>query len=152
MTSLVALPRMSVAKMEDEERSAEGVAGLKLEDVPDHNGAVAKEMKSSTSTPKGSKPNSRASSVSPDAAKAASDSSSPSDEAPVSKPSRKTPNKVVREPPALFSHFPDVRDEAAKTYQVINDCLYGSRNMGSTEHDALDCDCNEDWRKCTLFF
>ena len=49
--------------------------------------------------------------------------------------------------PRLFDHLPDATQEAYGHFQVINDCLYGSRHMGSSEHDALDCDCAEEWRK-----
>jgi histone-lysine N-methyltransferase SETD2 len=54
---------------------------------------------------------------------------------------------MARSPPSLFDHLPDATEDACSTFQVINDCLYGSRNMGSSDHDALDCDCAEDWRK-----
>jgi histone-lysine N-methyltransferase SETD2 len=54
---------------------------------------------------------------------------------------------MARSPPPLFDHLPDATADACKIFQVINDCLYGSRNMGSSDHDALDCDCAEEWRK-----
>jgi hypothetical protein len=54
---------------------------------------------------------------------------------------------MSRSPPPLFDHLPDATEDACSTFQVINDCLYGSRNMGSSDHDALDCDCAEEWRK-----
>ncbi|KAM0285338.1 hypothetical protein ACHAQH_001527 [Verticillium albo-atrum] len=34
---------------------------------------------------------------------------------------------------------------ACETFQRIPDCLYGSKHMGSTDNDALDCDCREEW-------
>ncbi|KAL3953684.1 hypothetical protein ACCO45_011640 [Purpureocillium lilacinum] len=36
--------------------------------------------------------------------------------------------------------------DSCQTFQVISDCLYGSKNLGSTDNDALDCDCREDWQ------
>lgn len=61
--------------------------------------------------------------------------------------SRKASQKVVSRPAPLFGHFPDATVEAVATFQVIRDCIYGSKYMGSSEHDALGCDCSEEWRK-----
>lgn len=52
----------------------------------------------------------------------------------------------------LFDHLPDATEESCKGFQVINDCLYGSKHMGASQHDALDCDCAEDWRKFIKHF
>lgn len=46
----------------------------------------------------------------------------------------------------VYSDLPDSTEEACSTFQVIPDCLYGSKHMGSTDTDALDCDCPEEWR------
>lgn len=59
--------------------------------------------------------------------------------------SRKSSQKVISRPPPLFNDVPDVTDEAALVFQRIKDCIYGSKHMGSSEHDALDCDCSEEW-------
>lgn len=59
--------------------------------------------------------------------------------------SRKASQKVVSRPPPLFDHLPDSTTEAVSTFQVIRDCIYGSKYMGSSEHDALGCDCSEEW-------
>lgn len=61
--------------------------------------------------------------------------------------SRKQSQKVVHRPPPLFDNLPDVTGEAIEVFQVIKDCIYGSKYMGSSEHDALDCDCSEEWSK-----
>jgi histone-lysine N-methyltransferase SETD2 len=61
--------------------------------------------------------------------------------------SRKQSQKVVSRPPPLFHDSEDVTNEASEIFQVIKDCIYGSKYMGSSEHDALDCDCSEEWRK-----
>lgn len=62
--------------------------------------------------------------------------------------SRKSSQKATptREPP-LFDSFPNMTPDACKSFQVIPDCLYGSKHLGSTENDAFDCDCREEWRK-----
>jgi histone-lysine N-methyltransferase SETD2 len=59
--------------------------------------------------------------------------------------SRKSSQKVVARPPKLFDHVEDSTDEAITVFQVIKDCIYGSKYMGYSEHDALDCDCSEQW-------
>jgi histone-lysine N-methyltransferase SETD2 len=59
--------------------------------------------------------------------------------------SRKSSQKVVARSPRRFSHMEDSTDEAISVFQVIKDCIYGSKFMGSSDHDALDCDCSEEW-------
>jgi hypothetical protein len=59
--------------------------------------------------------------------------------------SRKSSQKIMSRPPLLFDHLPDSTLEAVTTFQVIRDCIYGSKYMGSSEHDALGCDCSEEW-------
>jgi histone-lysine N-methyltransferase SETD2 len=59
--------------------------------------------------------------------------------------SRKSSQKVVARPPQLFDHVEDSTEEAATVFQAIKDCIYGSKYMGYSEHDALDCDCSEQW-------
>jgi hypothetical protein len=59
--------------------------------------------------------------------------------------SRKPSQKVISRPAALFDHLPDVTIEATDVFQIIKDCIYGSKYMGYSEHDALDCDCSEEW-------
>jgi [histone H3]-lysine36 N-trimethyltransferase len=139
---------MSVAKMEDEDKSAEAMAGMKLEESIKSNGIrVKKEKKSASSTPNGTGPSSRASSTSRDEVKAGSEDRSTIEVTAMPKLPRKATQKVAGASPVLFESLADVTEEACKTFQVINDCLYGSRNMGASEHDALDCDCAEEWRK-----
>lgn len=58
---------------------------------------------------------------------------------------RKSGQKVAARPPTLFHDLPDATEEATKVFQRIKDCIYGSKGMGSSEHDALDCDCAEEW-------
>ena len=59
--------------------------------------------------------------------------------------SRKSSQKVISRSPPLFDHLPDATDEASSCFQVIRDCIYGSKYMGASEHDALGCDCSEEW-------
>lgn len=59
--------------------------------------------------------------------------------------SRKQSQKVISRPATLFDDLPDVTSEATEIFQVIKDCIYGAKHMGSSEHDALDCDCSEEW-------
>ncbi|KAL5326633.1 hypothetical protein ACEPPN_004320 [Leptodophora sp. 'Broadleaf-Isolate-01'] len=59
--------------------------------------------------------------------------------------SRKSSQKVIPRPPTLYSDMPDSTEEASTVFQLIKDCIYGSKHMGSSEHDALDCDCSEQW-------
>lgn len=61
--------------------------------------------------------------------------------------SRKSSQKIVARPPPLFDNLPDSTEEAVTQFQVIRDCIYGSKYMGDSEHDALGCDCSEEWRK-----
>lgn len=60
---------------------------------------------------------------------------------------RRASQKVISRPPALFDDLPDSTEEATSVFQVIKDCIYGSKYMGSSEHDALGCDCSAEWRK-----
>ena len=59
--------------------------------------------------------------------------------------SRKSSQKVISRPPILYDDMPDSTEEASTVFQIIKDCIYGSKHMGSSEHDALDCDCSEQW-------
>ncbi|KAK0621509.1 methyltransferase-like protein [Bombardia bombarda] len=132
--------------MDGDDRALGPTGGIKSEELPKTNGArLKKEDSSLAPTPNGSKMHSRASSQSPDESKSTPDSASTPDNGAVPKPSRKASQKNVKSPPQLFTHLPDVTEESCSTFQVISDCLYGSRHMGSSEHDALDCDCAEEW-------
>lgn len=64
------------------------------------------------------------------------------------KPSRKVAQKFVPRPPPLFNDYPDKTEEATSIFEVIRDCMYGSKYMGSADHDSLGCDCNEEFREC----
>ncbi|OCK80367.1 hypothetical protein K432DRAFT_45881 [Lepidopterella palustris CBS 459.81] len=62
--------------------------------------------------------------------------------------SRSTSQRIVSRPPQLFLDLPDATTEATNCFQVIPDCIYAAKYMGSTEH-ALECDCAEEWDPTT---
>ena len=61
--------------------------------------------------------------------------------------SRSTSQKVVSRPPTLYNGHPSKTEEARTSFQVIPECTYTSKHIGSTEHDSMDCDCVEEWGK-----
>ena len=64
--------------------------------------------------------------------------------------SRTASQKIVARPPRLFLDAPDATAEATATFQVITDCIYSAKHMGSTEH-ALECDCAEEWGRSSIY-
>jgi histone-lysine N-methyltransferase SETD2 len=139
---------MATLKMEEDERGSGVMEGIKSDELPKTNGFKIKQERSTASaTPNRSDANSPASSVSPEDVKPGSESASTPDQGPQPKISRKASHKVQQRPAMLFDHLPDATEESCKNFQVINDCLYGSKHMGASQHDALDCDCAEEWRK-----
>ncbi|KAI1375890.1 hypothetical protein F4677DRAFT_104534 [Hypoxylon crocopeplum] len=129
--------------MEDEERVKDGLESLAT--PVSQQITVKKDSDSAGSSPNASK-DSRSVSLSPDDQKARSDSASTPDGHPP-KFTRKTSHKVAtRSLVQLYNHLPDVTLESCSHFQLIPDCLYGSKSLGSTDHDSLDCDCSEEWR------
>jgi hypothetical protein len=59
---------------------------------------------------------------------------------------RTSSQKVVSRPPILYNDEPDMYDEATSTFEVIQECNYATRWLGSTEQ-AMECDCREQWGK-----
>lgn len=88
---------------------------------------------------------SRASSSSPE--QDASHTNDGSDDSTTPRLSRKPSRKAARREPPLFNDAPDVTEEAIRTFQVIDDCLYGSKNMAAAGNDAFDCDCSPELSK-----
>ncbi|KAI3338861.1 hypothetical protein F4824DRAFT_62829 [Ustulina deusta] len=131
--------------MEEEDHLMDGLEGLKVDTSlgPASATTIKKEGDSMASTPNDSK-GSRSESLSPDDRKTRSDSASTPDGVQPPKLSRKTLQKP--RPTALLTDLPDVTIESCEHFQVIPDCLYGSKSLGSTDHDSLDCDCSEEWR------
>lgn len=63
---------------------------------------------------------------------------------------RSTSRKIVAGPAQLFNEYPSRTDEATSTFQVLSSCIYSSKYIGSTEHEAMDCDCTEEWGKAVF--
>ncbi|KAL5630659.1 hypothetical protein BROUX41_000531 [Berkeleyomyces rouxiae] len=97
--------------------------------APSDNG-IATPSHNSISTPNGTRQNGVA---------------TPVPESAASRPSRKSSSKPVKREALLFSDLPSATEEAIKSFQVIPDCQYGSKNMGNTDGDVLDCDCKAEW-------
>ncbi|KAI0873060.1 hypothetical protein GGS24DRAFT_491002 [Hypoxylon argillaceum] len=133
--------------MEEEDHLKDGLEGLKVDTSlgPASITAIKKEGDSTVSTPNDSK-DSRPDSLSPIDRKARSDSASTPDGLQPPKFSRKASQKLPPRPTAVLTNLPDVTAESCEHFQVIPDCLYGSKSLGSTDHDSLDCDCSEEWR------
>ena len=125
--------------MEEDEHATRKMGGIKLEDA-NSNGAKMKKEQSRSPSPTASLDGIKSRSESADTPS--------SNKAPRVSASRKVSRKPpqTREPP-LFDHLPDATPDSCTTFQVISDCLYGSKNLGSTDSDAFDCDCRDDW--CT---
>ncbi|KAI0537311.1 hypothetical protein GGR58DRAFT_350338 [Xylaria digitata] len=138
---------MPTAEMEEEDHLKDGLEGLKVDTSlgPASTTTIKKECDSMASTPNDSK-GSRSLSLSPDDRKARSDSASTPDGVQPPKLSRKVSQKPPPRSTALLTDLPDVTTESCEHFQVIPDCLYGSKSLGSTDHDSLDCDCSEEWR------
>ncbi|KAF4956421.1 hypothetical protein FSARC_11557, partial [Fusarium sarcochroum] len=118
---------------------------IKLEEGA--NGAqVKQEENTHMAATNGDHEGSRSPSTSQDGIKSRSGSAdTPSSNKP-SKLSRKASQKLVtNREPILFDHLPDMTAESCNHFQIIPDCLYGSKHLGSTDNDALDCECREEW-------
>lgn len=135
----------------EEDNLKDGLESLKVDTSLGHPSitAIKKEVDSIESTPNDGK-GSRHESLSPDDRKAGSDSASTPDGLQPPKISRKPSQKLPR-PGALLTDLPDVTTESCEHFQVIPDCLYGSKSLGSTDHDSLDCDCSEEWRRYPVY-
>jgi [histone H3]-lysine36 N-trimethyltransferase len=59
--------------------------------------------------------------------------------------SRSTSQKAVAQSPKVFDHLPDATIKATATFEVIQDCIYAAKYLGSSDHDGLECDCVEEW-------
>lgn len=57
---------------------------------------------------------------------------------------RATSHKVERRPPRMFSDYKDSTSDATSTFQVITECSYANKYLGTTD-PALECDCAEEW-------
>jgi histone-lysine N-methyltransferase SETD2 len=128
--------------MKDAENATNGMERIKLEDTngtPSAGGAMDEHDAGITVK------NEQSQSPAADGVKSQSDGA----DTPNAKPrlSRKSSHKTPTREPPMFDNYPDMTSESCKHFQVILDCLYGSKHLGSTEHDAFDCECREEWRK-----
>lgn len=132
--------------MEDDENTTTRMEKVKLEDAADSGAHLESAARASTSTPK-PRSSEAPSPTSLDGTKSQSDSvGTPNSTAKPARSSRKSSQKPTAREVPLYTHLPDVTDESCQTFQVIPDCLYGSKHLGSTDNDSLDCDCREEWR------
>lgn len=132
--------------MEDDENTTTRMEKVKLEDAADSGAHLESAARASTSTPK-PRSSEAPSPASLDGTKSQSDSvGTPNSTAKPARSSRKSSQKPTAREVPLYTHLPDVTDESCQTFQVIPDCLYGSKHLGSTDNDSLDCDCREEWR------
>ncbi|EFZ00916.1 histone H3 lysine 36 (K36) methyltransferase [Metarhizium robertsii ARSEF 23] len=128
--------------MEDDEHAARSMSRIKLEDGIANGQPEAMDTAESTPTHgiKGG-----ASPASINGIKSESDGvNTPASGKP--RLSRRSSQKPAESELRLFNHLPNVTEESCKSFQVIRDCLYGSKHLGSTDNDALDCDCAEEFQ------
>ncbi|KAF9732197.1 hypothetical protein PMIN06_011671 [Paraphaeosphaeria minitans] len=58
--------------------------------------------------------------------------------------SRTASHKIASRPPPLYLDLPDSTQDAKSTFDVLSECTYANKHIGTTEH-ALECDCSEEW-------
>ncbi|KAF2878370.1 hypothetical protein BDV95DRAFT_20146 [Massariosphaeria phaeospora] len=58
--------------------------------------------------------------------------------------SRTASKKIVSRPPPLYLDLPDSVEDAKKTFDILPECTYANKYLGTTEH-ALECECSEEW-------
>lgn len=62
---------------------------------------------------------------------------------------RSTSHKIEKRPPPMFNDYKDSTADATSTFQVITECTYANKSLGSTD-PALECDCAEEWGKSSF--
>ena len=60
---------------------------------------------------------------------------------------RSASHKIISKQAPLFHGHPSKTEESKHTFQVLDQCSYTSKYIGSTEHGSMDCDCTEEWGK-----
>lgn len=63
---------------------------------------------------------------------------------------RSSSHKIISKPAPLFHDYPSKTEESKHTFQLLEQCSYTSKYIGSTEHGSMDCDCTEEWGKPIL--
>ena len=64
---------------------------------------------------------------------------------PPSDENQASPTAAGPRPPQLFGHLPDDTPTATSSFEVISECIYGNKSMGSSDQEALGCECSEEW-------
>lgn len=129
--------------MEDVKLEEEDTAGGKM--ANNERRGASESLNGTPSTPVQSD-------TSPEESKPISESPPSPGTAQAPKLSRKASQKSAAVAVKLYDHLPDATAEACANFQVINECLYGSKNMGASDIDVLDCDCSEEWRRFCSFY
>ncbi|CAD6573839.1 MAG: histone methyltransferase set2 [Alectoria sarmentosa] len=62
---------------------------------------------------------------------------------------RSSSHKIISKPAPLFHDYPSKTEESKHTFQLLEQCSYTSKYIGSTEHGSMDCDCTEEWDSFT---
>ena len=133
--------------MGEDERAAQKMGRIKLEDDAPSGATVNMEDSAASGTPEVGVDGSQSPSTSVDRTKSRSESV----DAKGPRLSRKSSQKLPTRGPQIFDELPDATAESCKAFQVIPDCLYGSKNLGSTDGDAFDCDCRDEIRRQSPF-
>lgn len=60
--------------------------------------------------------------------------------------SRSTSHKIEKRAPQMYHEYEDKTKEATSTFELLSECTYANKYLGTTEH-ALECDCSEEWGK-----
>lgn len=63
---------------------------------------------------------------------------------------RSSSHKVMTGPAQLYTDEPDRTEEARRTFEVLSECSYSSKYIGSSSHDYMECDCTEEWGEIHL--
>ncbi|SMR48068.1 unnamed protein product [Zymoseptoria tritici ST99CH_1A5] len=58
--------------------------------------------------------------------------------------SRSTSHKIEKRAPQMYHEYEDKTKEATSTFELLSECTYANKYLGTTEH-ALECDCSEEW-------
>jgi hypothetical protein len=53
-------------------------------------------------------------------------------------------SRVVKRASPLYLDLPDATDDAKQTFDVLPQCTYANKHIGTTD-PALECDCGEEW-------
>ncbi|KJZ72833.1 Histone-lysine N-methyltransferase, H3 lysine-36 specific [Hirsutella minnesotensis 3608] len=131
--------------MEDVAHAPRRMSRLKLEDVDANGARPDADAAAQPAAPDASNASFPSPAASPDGVKSRSDSAETPGSSKNSRSRKPSQKSATRDSP-LFAHLPDMTASSCETFQVIPDCLYGSKHLGSTDNDALDCDCRDEWR------